>query len=675
MCRPPEGVQAGDTPSAMGFGLYQGEETRSGGRHAPTTACCSDAFLPRLATHIEEQLLGQWQDNPELLYEGLKAYLMLTDPTHLDKSALKAFVTADWQISLPREVGPQQRQALERHLDSLLTQPLASAPIIPDSGMIERARAALVRTPLAQRIYNRLKREGIGDDLPEFTIAKVAGPSAPLVFARKSGAPLTQGVPGLFSFKGYHQAFVQASEQVTRQLAHEGWVLGLKGQDSELPPDAQKRVLEEVRRLYLEDYAQTWETFVDDIALAPAGSLQQSIQMASILSAADSPLPLLLRAIVKEVTLVRVEDADKSTIDKATDKVQEARDVLVKIFGQSREDTPTTSKVSLPENIVDARFEGLRRTVQSAAPGQPAPIDATLAVVNELYTLLLATDTAVKSGSPPPPSDVPTKLKAEALRLPEPVRSMFTTLSEGGARQALGATRANLSQAVGANIGAFCRQAISGRYPFVKSSSLDVTQADFAQMFGPGGLLDSFFQQQLAPYVDTSTRPWSFRRVGEASMGGNVGALLQFQRGQTIRDVFFRGGASVPTLRLEFKPVEMDPSITQFILDVDGQQVRYSHGPQVPMSVQWPGPRGSTQVRLEVSPAVAGQVSGQVYEGPWALFRMLDRAEMEATPQAERFIVTFAVGGRKAKFQMITGSVQNPFRLRELDQFRCPDQL
>jgi len=46
---------------------------------------------------------------------------------------------------------------------------------------------------------------------------------------------------------------------------------------------------------------------------------------------------------------------------------------------------------------------------------------------------------------------------------------------------------------------------------------------------------------------------------------------------------------------------------------------------------------------------------------------------MDPTPQAERFLVTFNINGRKAQFQLITSSVQNPFRLRELEQFRCPD--
>src|SRR2546425_6599737 len=54
-----------------------------------------------------------------------------------------------------------------------------------------------------------------------------------------------------------------------------------------------------------------------------------------------------------------------------------------------------------------------------------------------------------------------------------------------------------------------------------------------------------------------------------------------------FRSVFFRGGGSAPSIQLEFKPMEMDASIQQFILDVDGKLVKYSHGPQVAVPVQF----------------------------------------------------------------------------------------
>jgi type VI secretion system protein ImpL len=119
----------------------------------------------------------------------------------------------------------------------------------------------------------------------------------------------------------------------------------------------------------------------------------------------------------------------------------------------------------------------------------------------------------------------------------------------------------------------------------------------------------------------------------------------------------------------------MDESITQFTLDFDGQLVKYSHGPQIPSTVQWPGPKGSTQVRVQLQPAVAGSTSGLTTEGPWALFRMFDKLQIVPAGAPERFRATFNIDGRKATFEITASSVVNPFRMRELGEFGCPSTL
>jgi len=231
--------------------------------------------------------------------------------------------------------------------------------------------------------------------------------------------------------------------------------------------------------------------------------------------------------------------------------------------------------------------------------------------------------------------------------------------------------RESLAREVRSQVGEFCQQAIAGRYPFDRGSTRDVTQADFAAVFGPGGKFEQM-QQKLAPYIDTSTRPsWTFRAVDGTPLGHDVGSLPQFQRAAAIRETFF-GTGSVATVRLEFKPVDMDPALTQFVLDVDGQVVRYAHGPQIPGTVQWPGPRGSGVVRVMVSPS---GTTGMVHEGPWALFRMFERVGIQPGNSPERFRAIFELDGRKASFDVTTSSVRNPFRLRELSEFSCPSGL
>ena len=186
--------------------------------------------------------------------------------------------------------------------------------------------------------------------------------------------------------------------------------------------------------------------------------------------------------------------------------------------------------------------------------------------------------------------------------------------------------------------------------------------------------MDDFFQKRLAALVDTSTKPWRYKPVAERG-AVTTQALAQFERAARIKDIFFRGGGRGPSMRLDFKPVEMDAGITQFILDVDGQLVKYAHGPVVPMAVQWPGPKGSNQVRIQVRPPSTTGSSGSAVDGPWALFRALDDGQLEAGDAPEKFFITFQVGPRKTRFEVTTNSVQHPIRLKELREFSCPEGL
>lgn len=672
------GIDTDSPPLSMGFGLYQGEKLAAATNNS-YQRLLQDAFLPQIVLRIEHILSNAANtENMELLYEGLKAYIMLHQAEHFDPIALKAFIMFDWETSLPRDFTNEQRKVLESHLDTLLSQGQLFSPIAMNTQLIDTVRSIIAKTPIAQRIYNRLRQQGVGADIPEFTIAKSVGPVAPLVFTLASGAPLNKGVPGLFSYDGYYKSFTQAAKEATNQLSQEEiWVLDLpeKQRHTLSGLETGNRIDDEVRRLYLQDYAQTWNAFINDIRLIRTSSLRESIELARLLSANDSPLPILLRAIVKEVTLINVDESDKNIVEKATDKVKSAGKTLKQLLGQANEKITTADIASRPEYIVDNQFKALRNIVQPDSSGHSTPINAILAQINELYIQLSAAEEALKEGIAPPTSKIHTEIGASARRLPEPLRTMFTTLSASSISQTQGITRGNLNQSLKTMITDFCHKATSGRYPFTKGSTQDVTQDDFAQLFAPGGRFDEFFQKELAQHVDTATQPWRFRKVADTSKNLASKDLREFYNAKIIRDVFFREGNRTPNLSISFKPIDMDPSLTQFMLDVDGQMVKYSHGPQVPMSIQWPGPRGSSQVRLQISPPSQQGKSGQVFEGPWALFRMFDKVEVKPSTQPEKFIAIFDIDGRKAQFEVITNSVQNPFRLQELAQFKCPTRL
>ncbi len=660
------------------FGLYQGDKLLAGSRPLYETLLRT-RLAPAIEARLEWLLRTVAVEDLEFSHEILKAYLMLHDRAHFDGDAFTAFVLADWDYSMPAGAARQERDALERHVAALIAIGGMQVAKPIDRTLVDATRARLAQYSFTQRTYRRLVRALEHNNLPDFSIGAVVGPSAPSVFRRSSGLPLTDGVGALYTYRGYHELFAPEVSNVLRYVGRDdAWVLGVSDVSAreQAQAIANGELALEVKRLYMWDYVAAWERFIEDIDLLEPRSLPEATELVKVLSSADSPLARLMKAVVDETTLLKTTPTsgaggDTSLLDRVKRSARATQDDVTRMIGPSM--LPgRLGPEEKPELIVDRRFEALRRSVGSGEGG--GPLAGTLQALSELHLLLSSVEAARAGGYPPPSSDLPARLKAEASRLPLPGKRLLETLATtGGTLVAREARAAKSTQMVG-TVTRTCRETIEGRYPFVAGAKQEVASEDFTRMFGPGGIADSYFQRELAAVVDISATPW--RLVPGARGGlGEGGVLGQFERAAVIKEIFFRSGAGAPAVSVQLKPVEMDATITLMQLNIDGQVIRYQHGPQVSHAVRWPGTRGSGQIRLSLEPAMGGGADGLLLEGPWAMHRLFDNARIVPGSSSERFQATLNVGGRKVSFEVIAGSVKNPFALKEMREFSCPAGL
>lgn len=669
---------ASEPPLNYTYGLYQGGKLDAVAQETYRSAL-EQALLPRIVRRLEYLLRNTPEDNLELSYEVLKAYLMLNDPKHYDGAALEAFIQLEWERSLPPSVTREQRDQLYAHLHTLLGDHPVVSPYPLDEQLVKQKREQLASFSLAHRAYSRLKRRLMDGSMGDFTVAEAGGPQSSLVFTRASGKPLTEGIPGLFTYNGYHKVFLPETRSILGMLeSEENWVLGRVAQPARQQAEnlVEGTTQRDIKRLYLHEYVRLWEEYLGDIRLIESQSMAQSIETARILSAPDSPIAQFLRSVARETTLLRVEnkqqqDDQYSLLGQAKNRVRSAASDLERVIGPSNM-TRREGGAEQLERIVDDRFEPIRRLVTT--DGGTAPIQTVLRMFNDMYMNLSSTDVALRSGGASTQLNVPqtealTRIRAEAAHLPMPLRTMLEALADSSTSQAVGSVRRTLGGELDSSVGAFCRKAIRGRYPFQRSSSQDVTLADFSRLFAPGGMMDQFYRDHLAAMTDMSGGTWVLRQPGGVQV-----PLTSFQRAARIRDVFFPSGGRTPELSFEFRVLEMDASITQLTFDFDGQIFRYAHGPQIPQRVNWPGPRGSNQVRLELAESSAPSAY-LVKTGPWALMRLFDEGESRNVSGPEKFVSTLMVQGKKVVLEVTASSVQNPFRLGELASFSCPSRI
>ncbi|RCX31137.1 type VI secretion system membrane subunit TssM [Thioalbus denitrificans] len=674
----PGGYAAKDegVPLLMGLGLYQGDKLGTEAKSVYQRVL-RRAFLPRVILRLEDQLRSG-MGKPDYLYEALRVYLMLDDPDHFDAATVRTWMAFDWEQNLPRDVSKEQRQQLEAHLAAALEREAGTAPIPLDGELVSRAREVLLRVPLDQRIYARIRQEKIANEIPDFTISGAAGPDAPLVFVRKSGLPLNQGVPGLYTYDGYHQVFARQAPDLVRELASESWILGPQAPTAD--PAKLQELVASVRRLYLQDYIARWSDLLDDLDIAPFTSLRQGVEILRVLSGPDSPLKRLLVAVARETMLDRQTEAETGLVERATDRVSALRDRFGRLFSER---AATAAAPDTPERQVSQRFEPLNRLVVAPEDGAP-PIDGLIASLNELYLYVNAIASAADRGGAALEAarsqagmggDVVGKVRTEADRLPLPLQGWVKGVAADSAGMTIGGVSAHLNNVWTSTVLPFYRQAISGRYPLVRSSDREATLEDFGRFFGPGGLMDDFFKKYLESFVDTSGSQWSWRAAaGGSRLGISNAVLQQFQNAAAIRDAFFPAGGQTPAVSFTLVPQGLDAGVSRFLLDLEGQLADYRHGPTRQVRLTWPAANSTGQVRL-VFEDTAGNRPGVTETGPWAWFRVLDKATVEPTAVRDRFKVTFSLGGHSASYELQASSVRNPFKLDALEAFRCPERL
>ena len=642
------------------FGLYQGEKLDAAA-HLAYERLLREELAPRVARRLEERVRAASKDNLENAYEALKSYLMLYSPDHFDAAALKAWCGVDWDVNFA-QMPPEQRATLDKALDDLLAMGPPGAALPRDDALVASVRDMLAAYPLEYRIYSRIRRQYRPGEVPDFTVAGAAGPNAAQVFERTSREPLTKGVSGLYTKAGYERLVKPSIQKEALKLAQEqSWVLGIKGDAAQLKDLTLGTGLsDKVRRLYFEDYIKTWDALIGDVHLVPLTDLQRNLAVARALSAVDSPLAAFLRGVSAETTLVPAPGA-ASALDALATK---AKADAAKLVG----DTPADNGGAGPlEKMVDDHFAGIHRLVT----GQPAPIDDTLKLFADVYAQLSAVDAAQKSKSAPPAGGGAGDIKARAGQQPEPVRSMLEQLANASDSQSQNAVRIGLTTEL-KPVTDFCLRATNGRYPFASGAKAEVPPDDFGQLFGAGGLLDDFFNQRLRDLVDVSAATWTYKPLASGARPVAPGALAEFQRAARIRDAFFRAGGKVPAVKFEMRLLEIDPALKGLDIDIDGQaQHLAAAGP--PITLTWPPQRLSSEVKLSTDLGAGGPQF--TFDGPWALFRLFDRFVPDPSPVPEKFTVTMNLDGHKARIEVISASVLNPFQLKELKQFRCPGAL
>ena len=629
---------------------------------------------PRMVAMLEATMWRQIRD-PEYLLGALKVYYMMTGLAPYDRD----FAAQWWQDQLPLNapIDPFPTDAaLEHQLAAINRMGSEEQKVAPDNALVQQALQSICTIPLAARAYSALISDPAVTALPEWIPAEKAGPNATRVLTRISEKTLRVGLPGAFSYDGFHNVVLPLIPEVAATAALDQAVFAGGCAESS---DASVATLEaDILKLYQDDFIAQWNGFLRDIRLAPITDLPTATANMKDLASPDSTLRRLVRAVVDEVDLTRVipeeegSAASEGIAKKAVSKLGKVGKLL-KAGSKLATSTGGTEDGPPPGSDIALHFAPLKAAIEEVDGAPPLLDDVGLQLDG------LAKELASAMNSPDPEATLLARgglgeltgaVANAAKALPDPLDDWVAGIAGDTIAVTRDAVISQLNDRWRADVYDFCVKATEGRYPFDAASAIDVNVADFRELFAPGARIDKFVTDNLLPYIDTTVKPWTWR----ADFGLDGSLLAPFERARSIRDGLFPGGSG-PVMAFTLEAKDLTPNAASVNLNVDGQVLTYLNAATRPMPMTWPGPDGTNLISLSFQPADGTGELLTSETGSWAWLRLIRKGRLSGTSLPEVFNLSLGLSGFSATFELRAASVDNPFDLKMFGNFKCPTKF
>ena len=609
-------------------------------------------FLPAFQKELEQQLLYSSGDTDKTL-ELLRVYLMLANPEHRDQVVIGQWAEKHWGNQLPGEASKQQ--SLTAHLNNLLNLDVPELEV--DERVVRRAQQQIRTIPVAQRLYGQMKKSP--DLAGDVDLLGVVGGETEKPFGISANSPVFIS-PKLFTKDGWEAADFSADSPLLTSLEQDQWLYG-KTEGEDFSQADKEKLAEQLRKLYLSEYAQYWQAFVKQFKVKGFSNIRSATENLRIMS---DPVYSPLKGVLEAVSL-NTELTPPVTLPAAGSRISEAAGNPL-------------AKARKPTSV-DLQFQALNGLVRPRA-NQPAQIQEVLTSIRELHDYLneiaMAPDSdeqayqSARARFQRSGNDVIKRLRIKAAQQPEPVKGWLNSMADSSWGLMLSDSRRYLNNAWQEQVYSAYQRSLKDRYPLSDNQKGDAPLQDFNSFFKPGGIEQEFFTEYLKPFVDT--RKWRVKTLDGRGLSLSSNTLKQLRRANWIRQSFYKEGSEL-SVNFKLQPTKLDSDVRLFSLELGDQRMKYSHGPRVTKQFNWDS---SDDARARVVFEDLNETVNRLeFEGDWAWFRLLDASELVSTADPREFKLTFNERGRKANFRLIAGSSVNPFDQSLLRNYRLKRSL
>jgi type VI secretion system protein ImpL len=706
-----------EDPLSLHWGLYQGNNIDAVAE-AMYRQNLLIYFVPYMIDVVTTELQNP-QAKPSQLYNALRVYLMLGDPTKLKPNFVQNWLAIYWQQKY--ENRPDVVKSLNSNAAALLQMQLK--PITINEALVRDARLKLRDTTQAQRDYFEIQ------ELSEIGSASTLYISTGLNlgFNQTFGSQAARlGVPTLYSKEGYEELFKPQLNNVTENQAYSAWILGDSAARSLTKESDAGEVTQQMRSFYMQDYIAYWNKVLNGLKIVPFNDLQQAGNVLAIAAGPNSPMYEILMTVQENTSLA--EEAGKSGGNLLADaqKHLKANQALVKAV-QPKAVSGATSKGNQfkpkygkkgkgaaakksTANLtpVDLAFAPLNAMVEDdgtgGAEGAVTPFDKIQEALGTLHEYVMDINTSTNpnekayqlvmqrmggaggaeaaapvagekaAGGGAGGADPLTLLEEQAKSAPEPLRSWLEAIVQNTWAAMLMNARDYISTQYQKQVLPEYMQSVANRFPFYKDAPQQIGMNEFTQFFSTDGTFDAFFIKYLAPFIDTSRKEWQWKKINGSSLPVSIETLQQIQRAEQIKQVFFAKAGEPSKIAFSLRALTMSAQLKSAVLQLDDKQYNYVHGPKRTMPFEWPGASGRDNYSLVLNDLVDQSFTYRG-RGLWGLFQVFSQAYIVGNRGSTDLTLSYSWQGRSVSYLLKVDGEVNPFAPELLSELRLPTKL
>lgn len=438
----------------------------------------------------------------------------------------------------------------------------------------------------------------------------------------------TDEVPIYFTKTGFAK-IINELPKITNTLQAENWVLS-------------RQDLSQLHNMLIQaycfDYVTWWQTFMKKSQPLRYQDYQQGRQLTKIIQQSNS--------FYKFVNLIQQE-----TKPDLTENISTFNQFIANQFT----DLNLTTLSSIKE--LGIRISELERFI------------STLSVVNDggRTAFTITRSRFINENS----SDPVSMLYNQARQLPEPLSTWTKQIAGDAWVILIRDSRQYINHQWQKTVYGEFQNSIAQRYPFDSSQTAEIDIADFNRFFSAHGLLNTYTEQYIKPFLDTSTPEWKPKAVNGFILPISNEVIDELIRANIITNMFFPDHSDTSKIDFSLQKINLDPVVSSLLLEIGETKLMDNQTSDSFTRFSWP--QNNAKLALD-------SIEGNHYEltehGAWAIFKLLEKVNVLVDDQDSSSLqILFEVNSNSGRYLLKTNNQINPFTPGILNGFTLNDHI